>query len=245
MKVVINLEKKLNILGIIPARGGSKGIPRKNIKLLAGKPLIHYTITEAKKSKYLSYIVVSTEDVEITNLVEKYGVDVVKRPDELSADDTPTSHVVQHVIKFLQEKENQNFNIIVVLQPTSPLRLVSDIDGAIEMFMKKKCDSVVTVSKVQHPPHWMYTIERDVLVPIIKEKNILRRQDAPKIFQLNGAVFVTSKEYLFKNNLIFSGEIRPYIMPIERSVDIDSPLDLKLAELIISYKLTCDFSKLS
>lgn len=227
------------------ARGGSKGITRKNIKLLAGKPLIHYTITEAKKSKYLSYIVVSTEDVEITNLVEKYGVDVVKRPDELSADDTPTSHVVQHVIKFLQEKENQNFNIIVILQPTSPLRLVSDIDGAIEMFMKKKCDSVVTVSEVQHPPHWMYTIERDVLVPIIKEKNILRRQDAPKIFQLNGAVFVTSKEYLFKNNLIFSGETRPYIMPIERSVDIDSPLDLKLAELIISSKLTCDFSKLS
>ena len=237
MKVVINLEKKLNILGIIPARGGSKGIPRKNIKLLAGKPLIHYTITEAKKSKYLSYMVVSTEDVEITNLVEKYGVDVVKRPDELSADDTPTAHVVQHVIKFLQEKENQNFNIIVILQPTSPLRLVSDIDGAIEMFIKKKCDSVVTVSELQHPPHWMYTIERDVLVPIIKEKNILRRQDAPKIFQLNGAVFVTSKEYLFKNNLIFSGEIGPYIMPIERSVDIDSPLDLKLAELIISHKL--------
>jgi len=231
------LEKKLNILGIIPARGGSKGIPRKNIKLLAGKPLIHYTITEAKKSKYLSYMVVSTEDVEITNLVEKYGVDVVKRPDELSADDTPTAHVVQHVIKFLQEKENQNFNIIVILQPTSPLRLVSDIDGAIEMFIKKKCDSVVTVSELQHPPHWMYTIERDVLVPIIKEKNILRRQDAPKIFQLNGAVFVTSKEYLFKNNLIFSGEIGPYIMPIERSVDIDSPLDLKLAELIISHKL--------
>lgn len=237
MKVVINLEKKLNILGIIPARGGSKGIPRKNIKLLAGKPLIHYTITEAKKSKYLSYIVVSTEDVEITNLVEKYGVDVVKRPDELSADDTPTAHVVQHVIKYLQEKENKNFNIIVVLQPTSPLRLVSDIDGAIEMFMKKKCDSVVSVSQVQHPPHWMYTIERDILVPILKGKNILRRQDAPKIYQLNGAVFVTSKEHLLKNNLIFSGEIRPYIMSIERSIDIDSPLDLKLAELIISHKL--------
>ena len=224
-------------MGIIPARGGSKGIPRKNIKLLAGKPLIHYTITEAKKSKYLSYIVVSTEDVEITNLVEKYGVDVVKRPDELSTDDTPTAHVVQHVIKYLQEKENKNFNIIVVLQPTSPLRLVSDIDDAIEMFMKKKCDSVVSVSQVQHPPHWMYTIERDILVPIIKGKNILRRQDALKIYQLNGAVFVTSKEHLLKNNLIFSGEIKPYIMPIERSIDIDSPLDLKLAELIISHKL--------
>ena len=231
------MEKKLNILGIIPARGDSKGIPRKNIKLLAGKPLIHYTITEAKKSKYLSYIVVSTEDVEITNLVEKYGVDVVKRPDELSTDDTPTAHVVQHVIKHLQEKENKNFNIIVVLQPTSPLRLVSDIDGAIEIFMKKKCDSVVSVSQVQHPPHLMYTIERDILVPVIKGKRILRRQDAPKIYQLNGAVFITSKEYLLKNNLIFSGEIKPYIMPIERSIDIDSPLDLKLAELIISHKL--------
>jgi len=227
------MKKKEKILAIIPARGGSKGILRKNLTLLAGKPLIRYTITEAKKSKHLSHIVVSTEDVEITNLVEKYGVDVVKRPDELSADDTPTSPVVQHVIKFLQEKENQNFNIIVVLQPTSPLRLVSDIDGAIEMFMKYKCDSVVTVSEVQHPPHWMYTIERNALVPIIKGKNILRRQDTPKIFQLNGAVFVTSKEYLFKNNLIFSGEIRPYIMPIERSVDIDSPLELKLAELIL------------
>lgn len=233
----MNLGKQkveLDILALIPARGGSKTVPRKNIKLLNGKPLIYYTIREAKKSKYLSHIIVSTEDKEIAKIAREYGAEVIPRPLELAKDDTPSLPVYQQVIRHLEEAENFHPGIIVILQPTSPLRLVQDIDRAIEKFLQTNCDSVVSVCEAECPPYWMYTLEKDKLKSVIEGGDkIIRRQDAPKVYRLNGAVYVTHRDIIMKDNRVLGSDTRAYIMPLERSVDIDTELDFKFAELLM------------
>lgn len=227
----------MNILAIIPARGGSKGLPRKNVKNLAGKPLIYYTIDEARKSKHLTRIVVSTEDGEIAAICRKSDVEVIKRPFELATDDTPSQLVYRHAIKSL-EKKNFYADIVVVLQPTSPLRKVEDIDDAIRQFMNTRCHSVVSICETEHPPHWTYTLDNENrLVAVLKDGNkITRRQDAPKTYRLNGAVFVTSKDVIIKENSIIGYNTIGYIMDNERSIDIDSELDFKIAQMILTGK---------
>jgi len=228
----------MEILAIIPARGGSKGLPRKNIRLLDGKPLIYYTINEAKKSKHITHLVVSTDDEEIAKKLQDYEIDVIKRPSKLAQDDTPTSHVVRHVIKFLEESTKNNFEIIIVLQPTSPLRNSRDIDLAIEKFLKTNCETIVAVTEIQHPPYWMYTIQNDRLIPIMERgEEVYRRQDSQKFYQINGAIYIISKEKILKQNTLLSDSIRPFVMPPERSLDIDNELDFKLAELLIKEKV--------
>ena len=223
-----------NILAIIPARGGSKGIPRKNVRLLCGKPLIAYTIEAALSSKLVNRVVVSTEDKEIAEVSKKYGAEVISRPTELAQDDTPSFPVFQHAIRYLEEVKDYHPEIIVVLQPTSPLRIVDDIDGAIEGFLEAKYDSIVSVCEVEHPPHWMYTLAGNRLKPVIKGgENVTRRQDAPKVYRLNGAVYVSSRDTTMKENRVLGRDTGAYIMPLERSVDIDTELDFKLAELLM------------
>lgn len=225
---------KPKVIAIIPARGGSKTVPRKNIKLLNGKPLIYYTIREAKKSKYLSHIIVSTEDKEIAQIAQGYGAKVIPRPSELAKDDTPSLPVFQQVIKHLSETENFHPDIIVILQPTSPLRTVKDIDGAIEKFLQTNCDSVVSVCEVECIPFWMYTLEGDRLKPVIEGSDkISRRQDTPKVYRLNGAVYVTHRDIIMEQNRVMGEDTRAYIMPPERSVDIDTKLEFMFAELIM------------
>jgi len=225
---------KRNILAIIPARGGSKGIPRKNIRLLCGKPLIAYTIEAALNSKLINRVFVSTEDEEITKVSKKYGAEVISRPTELAQDDTPSFPVFQHAIRHLEEVKDYHPEIIVVLQPTSPLRIVEDIDRAIEGFMESKYDSIVSVCEVEHPPQWMYTLAGNRLKPLIKDgENVIRRQDAPKVYRLNGAVHVTSRDIMMKKNRVLGKDTGAYIMPLERSIDIDTELDFKLAELLM------------
>jgi len=226
-------RREKSILGIIPARGGSKKIPKKNIRPLMGKPLIYYTIREAKKSKYLSRIIVSTEDKEIAQIARGYGVEVITRPQELAQDDTPALPVYQHAIRFLEEKERYSPDIIVVLQPTSPLRLAVDIDGAIEQFLKTEDYPVVSVCEVTHPPQWMYTLRKGILVPVLKGEIPARRQDALTVYQLNGAVYVIPRDTVMKQNSVLGKTTRAYLMPAERSIDIDTEIDFKLAELII------------
>lgn len=223
-----------NIIAIIPARGGSKGIPQKNIRLLNGKPLIYYTIIEALKSKHLGRIIVSTEDEEVAQISKEYGAEVIARPAELAQDDTPSLPVYQHVIKYLEEIEGFSPDIVVVLQPTSPLRTTEDIYEAIQKFLSTGCDSVVSICEVEHPPNWMYTLKRDRLIPLIGgRQKITRRQDAPAIYRLNGAVYVTRKDIIMKENRVMGNDTRAYIMTPERSIDVDTELDLKLAELVI------------
>ena len=225
----------MKILGIIPARGGSKGIPSKNIKKLHGKPLIFYTIREAKKSKFLSRIVVSTNDEKAANISKRYGVYVIKRPKKLSIDTTPSEAVIKHTINYLKKKEGFHVDIVVILQPTSPLRKVNDIDNSIKKFLNSNCSSVVTVCQTPHTPYWMYKIGRnDKLEKLIKSKKVIkRRQDSPPVYQLNGAVYVTHAKKIMKDENIFSGDVRAYIMPYERSIDIDNVVDLKLADFLL------------
>jgi len=225
---------KRNILAIIPARGDSKGIPQKNVRLLCGKPLIAYTLEAALSSKLIDRVVVSTEDEEIAEVSKRYGAEVISRPSELAQDDTPSLPVYQHAIRHLEKMEDYCPEIIVILQPTSPLRIVEDIDRAIEGFMKAKYDSIVSVCEVEHPPQWMYTLAGNRLKPVIKDGgNVTRRQDAPKVYRLNGAVYVTSRDIIMKENRVLGRDTRAHIMPLERSIDIDTALDLKLAELLI------------
>jgi len=230
--------QEMNILGIIPARGGSKGIPKKNIKKLNGKSLIEYTLIEAKKSKLLSDVIVSTDDKTILKISEKHSVNVLSRPKKLSTDSSTTTSVLFHTLNKLKKSKSVP-DIIVLLQPTSPLRNSIDIDNAITIFLNNSCDSVVSVTKSQHSPFWIYkTTKTGHIIPILKNSvKFTRRQDSPLFYHLNGAIFVTKTTSFFKNCSMFGKKILPYIMPYERSIDIDKNIDLKIAEFLLkTYK---------
>jgi CMP-N,N'-diacetyllegionaminic acid synthase len=224
---------KTKILAVIPARGGSKGLPHKNIRHINGKPLIYHTIKEAQESRFLDRIIVSTDDREIAKIAESCGVEVITRPAELAMDDTPSLPVFQHAIRYLEEA-GDSYDIVVILQPTSPLRTAADIDGAIKKYLQTGCGSVVSVCRTEHPPHWMYTLQGDILKPVIEGGDkITRRQDMPEVYRLNGAISVTHRDNIMKQNRIISDDTRAFIMPEERSIDIDSEIDLMLAELLM------------
>jgi len=230
-----------SIIAIVPARGDSKTVPRKNIRLLNGKPLIYYTIKEAQASKYVPRVLVSTEDREIAEIAKGYGAEVIPRPVELAQDDTPSLPVYQQVIKYLEETEDSSPDIVVLLQPTSPLRKAGDIDGAIEKFLHTNCDSIVSVCEVEHPLHWMYTLEGDRLKPVIEGgETVIRRQDAPRVYRLNGAIFVTRSDVIMKQNRLVGHNTGAYIMSMKRSVDMDTELDFRLTELLMKEgKINC------
>ncbi len=220
------------ILAIIPARGGSKGIPRKNIIDVAGKPLIAWTIEAAKKSKYIDRLVLSSEDDEIIRIAIQWGCEVpLKRPDFLAEDDTPGIDPVLHMLSVLPE-----FDYIVLLQPTSPLRRTEDIDGCIEQCITKRANCCVSVTEPDKSPFWMYYINSEgVLEPVVSSDNevAVRRQDLPVIYALNGAVYVARCEWLLTNKSFLTKETIAYPMSKEHSIDIDSWRDLQLAKLIL------------
>jgi len=223
---------KPNIIALIPARGGSKGIPRKNIRLLAGKPMIAYTIEAALKSRYIDRAVVSTEDDEIAEISKRYGAEVIERPEDLAKDETPTIDVIFQVLEVLRT-ENYNPNIVVLLQPTSPLRKAEDIDNAIELFVNDSCESVVSVCEVEHSPYWSFKIEDKYLNPVFERKYLkMKRQDLPKVYMPNGAIYVSTPEVLCKYESFYHSKTIPYTMPPERSIDIDNEIDFMLAELV-------------
>ncbi len=224
--------KRKKIIAIIPARGGSKGLPGKNIKLLAGKPLIAWTIERALKSKYLDRVIVSTDDKEIAEVSKKYGAEVIERPKKLATDKAKTIDVVSHVLGVLK-KEHYVPDIAVLLQPTSPLRVTDDIDESILMFLKNKCDSVISFYESSFPLQG-FKMEKKYLKPILGNKYLkTRRQDLPKTYLPNGALYVFTPRDLLKYKTFYPEKILPYIMPSDRSIDIDHEIDLKLAELII------------
>lgn len=227
-------NKQRSVLAIILARGGSKELPRKNIRKLAGKPLIAYSIGQALESRYIGRVVVSTEDREIARVAARYQAEVIRRPDELALDDTSSVDALRHTLDYLKEAEGYSPDLVVLLQPTSPLRKVEDIDGAIDRLLEVGCDSVVSVCEVEHPAHWMYTLEGERLKPIVGGgRKVGRRQDAPKVYRLNGAVYVTHRDVVMRQGKVMGDDTRAYIMPQERSVDIDTELDFKLAELLM------------
>ena len=237
-------KKNLNILAIIPARGGSKGIPRKNIKLLVGKPLLAYTVEAALVSTYLARIVLSTEDKEIADVGKKFGADVpFLRPVELAQDDTPALPVFQHVIRELGIRENYQPDIIVILQPTSPLRDAQHIDEAIEIFLQSQADSLVSVVEVPHNmnPYSVMKLETDgsitSFLPYDETKNI--RQIKPKFYARNGAaIYICTYDCLMRRNSLYGNKTIPYFMKKEESFDIDDQVDWEIIETFISSKRT-------
>ena len=224
------------VLGIIPARGGSKSIPKKNIRLLADKPLIAHTIEVAKECKTLNRIVVSTDDGEIAEVAKKYGGDVpFIRPNNLSLDDTPMVPVLQHAVAFIENKDNIHIDVVVLLDPTSPFRRVEDIEACIKKIDSYDADSVVTVCEVEHNPYFvMVELDDDKLVPLIKsDKVITRRQDAPDVYRLNAAVYAIKRDVLMNKNKIITDNTMAVVMPHELSAHIDHEIDFEFVEFLI------------
>lgn len=225
------------IISIIPARGGSKGLIGKNIKPLNGKPLICHTIEEALKSIHLNGIFVSTDATSIANISKNCGAKIIDRPAELAKDDSTTIDAIFHAIDAIKYASDKD--IIILLQPTSPLRNATDIDSALDIFMKTDCDSVISMCKVEHSPYWYFKYESDKFKPLFGNKGLqMRRQELPDVYRPNGAIYITTIKNLYKNNGFYCDKIVPYIMPTERSIDIDEEIDFKLAKLLIQEDTT-------
>jgi len=218
------------VLAIIPARGGSKGVPRKNIREAAGKPLIAWTIEEAKKSKYIDRLVLSSDDAEIIEVAQAWGCEApFLRPAELAQDETPGIDPVLHALGLLP-----GYDWVVLLQTTSPLRTVADIDGCIEHCAANRAPACVTVAEAEQSPYWMYTLDSGgTMQPLIATGNsFARRQDLPAVYALNGAVYMAECTWLREHKTFVTGETLGFVMPRERSLDIDTELDLQILNIV-------------
>lgn len=212
-------------------------MPRKNIAQLNGKPLIAYSIESAFKSNFVDRVIVSTEDAEIAEVSRRHGSEVLNRPKELAQDNTPTISVVQQVLNQLKE-EKYIVEVVVLLQPTTPLRTTEDIDAAVQLFLTSNCQSVVSICEMEHSPYWAFQMERGYLKPLLGKKYLkMRRQDLPRVYLPNGALFVSSPKALYKTKSFYSSRTMPYIMPPERSIDIDCEYDLLQAKILLEKSL--------
>lgn len=222
-------------IGIIPARGGSKGIPRKNVKELCGRPLIFYTIVEALKSRYISRLVTSTEDPEIADVARRYGSEVVERPKELASDDSNVVDAVKHVLDHLRNTEGTEFEYVVLLQPTSPFRTAQDIDSAIEKLLELKGDSLVSLTEVgdKHPARMKMVINERIVDIFDRRWDFAPRQMLPKIYIRNGAIYIAKTTVIYERNSFRGDDCIAYIMPPERSINIDDPIDWIVAEILM------------
>jgi CMP-N,N'-diacetyllegionaminic acid synthase len=227
-----------HITAVIPARGGSKRLPGKNIKLLCGKPLIAWTIETAKASTYIDSVIVSTDDIEIKEISEKFGAEVpFIRPDYLSHDTASSFDVIKHAIEFLNIDKSKH--LIVLLQPTSPLRTVAELNQALEFFLKKTADGVVSISETEHSPMWSNTLPNDGCMSnfIRPEVQGKRSQDLPKFFRLNGSIYIYETLTLLEQAKIFFDEnVYGFETSLDTAVDIDTALDFLVAETIIKYR---------
>jgi len=232
---------KNKILAIIPARGGSKRVPRKNIKILGGKPLLAYSIEHSQSSKYINRTIVSTEDEEIAQIAKKYGAEVpFMRPKELAQDDTTDFPVFEHVLNWLKENENYLPDVVVQLRPTSPLRKVEDVDGAIELLMKNpEADSVRTVIEPQSSPYKMYTInesgflEKFIELAGQKNSNNLPDQKLPKVYRHIGTADVIWSRTIIDKKEMSGNSVLPYV--VERAYSgINTEEDWDFYEFLIS-----------
>ena len=229
------MYKKNDILAVILARGGSKGIPKKNIKPLNSRPLIYYTISEAQNSDYIDRLVVSTDDNEIAKTSKKYGAEVpFKRPEYLASDEATSIDAIIHTLNWLDENESFSPEYVMLLQPTSPLRRVKDIDDSIEQLIENKGDSLISLKESEKHPYWMMEIQEGLVEPFSEKKEeYSRRQDLPAVYEINGAIYLARTDLLLEEKTLSPGDTLPYVMPKERSIDIDDIFDWKIAELLL------------
>jgi CMP-N,N'-diacetyllegionaminic acid synthase len=228
-----------DVLGLITARGGSKGIPRKNLADLAGKPLIAWTIEAALESHGLSRVVVSTDDEEIAQVAMEWNAEVpFMRPPELAQDHTPHVSVVVHAVRWLESHGGMRPDYVMLLQPTSPLRSVKDIDASIHLILQKNADTIVSVCPIREHPYLSKQITPDgrLLDFVSRPEGYLPRQVLPPVYFLNGAIYLVHCDVLLEQETLYADRIFAYVMPPERSLDIDTPWDLYVANLILEDK---------
>lgn len=222
------IENNTKVLAVIAARGGSKGLTRKNVLDLAGSPLIAWTIKAAKESKSISKVILSSDDEEITEVAARYDCEVpFKRPSYLATDNATSVDVLNHAIKYCP-----GYDFVMLLQPTSPLRTAEDIDAAFELMISLKAKSCVSVCKTLKTPYWMYSLEDGgVLKKLLQTpKDIVNRQTAPDTFELNGAIYIIDINYFNRKQSLIPDETVAYVMDRSVSIDIDCQADLDLCE---------------
>ena len=226
----------MDVLALITARGGSKGLHRKNVLPLAGKPVIAWTISAALESPSLNRVVVSTDDEEIAQVSREWGAEVpFMRPAELARDDSPHMSVVDHAIRWLEANQKVRPDYVMLLQPTSPLRTTADIEAATQLALEKQADSVVSVCLTHHHPYLTKKLAEDGTMAdfMSATQPDLRRQALPPAYFLNGAIYLTRREVLLNEQTFHPVRTFPYVMPPQRSLQIDDPWDLHLADLIL------------
>ena len=230
---------KLKILCTICARQGSQGVSNKNIKIIKNLPLIAHTIIQAKQSKIFDNIIVSSDSEKIMNISEKYGASVFfKRPKILAKNTSPKIPVIIHALKKSELYFNKKYDIIVDLDPTSPLRKILDIKKSLELFNKMKSSNLVSVSNASKNPYFNMLEIINNKVKLSKSRNIqiLRRQDSPKVYDMNASIYIWNRKYLLNKSKLINSKTLAYIMPENRSIDIDTPFDFKIVKYIMENK---------
>jgi CMP-N-acetylneuraminic acid synthetase len=228
----------MDVLGVIPARGGSKGIPHKNLRQVAGRPLLSYTAEAARASRRLTRVVVSTDDAAIAAAARELGVEVpFLRPAELALDETPMLPVLQHAAAMMTANGFAP-DAVVLLQPTSPLRRAEHIDRAVDLLEASGADSVVTVVEVPHQfnPVSVMRLDGERLVPFLDGPPVLRRQDKPRVLARNGPAVLAVRSDVLRSGSLYGNDSRPLLMGTEESLDVDTPIDLELVEHFLSVR---------
>lgn len=230
------------VVAAIFARGGSKGVPRKNIRLLAGKPLIAYSIETALASSLIDRVIVSTDDDEIADIARLHGAEVpFMRPQELARDDSPEWLAWQHAIRTLRMQDHKpDLDIFVSVPPTSPLRAVEDVDSCIRALMESDADLVITVRPAERNPYYnMVVLDEAGYAGLVIRPNqtVHRRQAAPHVYDITTVAYAARPEFVLSSGSLFDGRIRAVVVPTERALDIDTELDLEFAEFLLSRSL--------
>ena len=226
-----------NVLCTICARGGSKGIKNKNIKLINRKPLIAYTIKQAKQSSLFEHIVISTDSDDIANISKKYGAEVFfKRSAEMANDTAGKLDVIRDAFKRSEEYYNTKFDYLIDLDATAPLRIVDDILNSFKQFIENDNDNLITAMPSRRSPYFnLVEMDKDGKIHLSKtlDDSIVRRQDAPKSYDMNASIYIWKRDIILKENSLFLENTGLYVMPEERSIDIDTELDYKFVEFLM------------
>ncbi len=228
------------VIAVVPARGGSKGVPRKNLREVGGVPLVGHAVRAGHGAAQLAACLVSTDDAEIAEVARAHGGQVpFMRPAELALDATPTAPVLRHAVEWYEKENGCEVSAVVTLQPTTPLRTSEDVDRAVELFLsgQPEADSLISVCNAGgHHPLTLYFAADGYLDPVLKGLNpTTRRQDFPPVYWRNGAIYITRRDLLFAQARVVSDRPLAYPMPMLRSANIDEPFDLELAELMIAW----------
>jgi CMP-N,N'-diacetyllegionaminic acid synthase len=225
------------ILALIPARAGSKGMPRKNVRLVGGAPLASWSWTVARGLPAIDRVIVTTDDPEVAALARAAHVEVpFVRPAELASDSASLFAVAEHALRWLKDADAYEPDVVLLLQPTSPLRTSHDIEGAIAFMEQHNASSVVSICEAEHHPFWTFSRGEDGIIRFLVEqgKAATRRQELPPAYRMNGAVYLVRRDVLLEKRTFEPDPTLGYLMPADRSIDIDSAWDLQVADLVLT-----------